>query len=179
MQEIWDFPAKNGVTVTLRPAASADAAGIISTLKSPAEERSYVLMEHFGFSTAAESNYIEVMNSEKNLLLVAIQSGEVIGILGAFQASGGCRPETSGCLEIGLHIKDTFRGLGIGSRMLSYAIEWAREHGFKRLQACIFTTNMASLSVFKKCGFDEQSSKSRNIRLGKKLVAEICVGKQL
>jgi GNAT superfamily N-acetyltransferase len=179
MQEIMEFPARNGLNVTLRPAVSADAGGIISTLKSPADERSYVLMEHFGYSTAAESNYIEAMDNTRNLLLVAAQEDEIIGILGAFRTGERGRPDATGCLDIGLHIKETYRGLGIGSRMLEYSIEWARSHGFKQLKACIFTTNMASLSIFKRCGFDEQSNKPRNIRLGKKVVAEICLVKQI
>ena len=51
--------------------------GIISALKSPVIGRSYVLMKHFGYSTAAESNHLDAMNNMKNLLLVAIVGGNV------------------------------------------------------------------------------------------------------
>ncbi len=49
-------------------------------------------MEHFGYSVAVETNYIEVMNRMKNLLLVAIFGGTVWNakhLLGR----GGSRPE--------------------------------------------------------------------------------------
>ncbi len=179
METIRKFSAGNGMEITLRPASPDDSTGIIKTLKSPAPERSYVLTEQVGNSVQSERTYLTSLNTEKNLLLVATADSEVIGTLAALQANEGRRPESSNAAHIGLHIREAYRGLGIGSRMLEYSIEWAHEHGFKMLDACIFTANMVSLNVFKKAGFTEECGKSRKIRFGKECIAEVYIVKCL
>jgi GNAT superfamily N-acetyltransferase len=179
METVWKFSARNGVEITLRPASPDDSTGIIKTLKSPAPERSYVLTEHTGKSVQAERNFLTSLNAEKNLFLVATSGGEVIGTLAALQADEGRRPESSNAAHIGLHITEAYRGMGIGSQMLEYSLEWAREHGFKMLDACIFTANMVSVNVFRKTGFTEECSKTRKIRFGKECIAEVYVVKCL
>lgn len=179
METIRKFSARNGLEITLRPASPDDSTGIIKTLKSPAQERSYVLTEHVGKSEQSERTYLTSLNTDKNLLLVATESGAVIGVLAALQADEGRRTESLHAAHIGLHIMDGYRGLGIGTQMLDYAVEWAGEHGFKMLDACIFTANMVSLNVFEKAGFTEECGKTRTVRLGRECIAEVYVVKCL
>lgn len=179
MQEVQTFPAKNNEEITLRPAVPKDSGEIIKTLRSTSPERSYVLMEQYGKDSEAESEYIGKMDPKKNLFLVAVARDEVVGSLAALQADGGHRPETAHVLNIGLHLVESFRGLGIGSRMLDYTIEWAREHGFKKLEASIFTTNKRSLNLFRKAGFMEECMKLKKFRIGRDYIDEACVGKWL
>ncbi|HTR44901.1 MAG TPA: GNAT family N-acetyltransferase [Thermodesulfovibrionales bacterium] len=179
MQELQTFPLKNGEEITLRPAAPGDSGGIISTLRSASPERSYVLMEQYGKNAETEGEYIRKMDPQKNLFLVAAARDAIVGSLAALQADGGHRPETAHVLNIGLHLAESFRGLGIGSRMVQYAIEWAREHGFKKMEASIFTTNKRSLNLFRKAGFTEECMKLKKFRIGRDYIDEACVGKWL
>jgi len=68
----------------------------------------------------------------KNLLLVAIAGCTVVA---RFRASRWMREKVSKqpYLSIGLHIIPEYRGQGIGSRMLNFAINWAKQRGFKKL----------------------------------------------
>ncbi len=197
MDEVQKFLIKSGEEITLRPAEAADAEGIIRALKSFAPERSYVLMELYGKETGAEREYISALDRNKNLLLVGIagyrgplqaETGKspcvpgcdcVIGILEALQADGGHRPETAQVLNVGLHLIEEFRGLGIGSRMLQYAEEWAREHGFKEIETTVFTANKRSLNLFRKAGFLQECTKVKRIRIGNEFVDEVIIGKRL
>ena len=179
MEEVKKISASNGEEVTLRPALPEDAGGIVISLRSTALERSYVLMEQYGKDTEAESEYISRIDRNNNLLLVATSRGGVIGTLAAFQANGGQRPETAHVLFIGLHLLEAYRGLGIGSQMLEYAMEWAIEHKFKKLEASIFTTNKRSLHVFTKAGFRQECTKLKKFRIGHDFIDEICMGKVL
>jgi len=170
---------RDGLEIIIRPAAPDDACSIIDTVRSNAMERSYVLMEHYGKDTVAEREYISALDNAKNLLIVAEAGNEVVGCLAGLQADGGMRQETNHILHIGLHLREAFRGLGIGRSLLDYAIEWARGTGFKKLEANIFTTNKRSLSMFKKAGFLEEGVRQNRIRMGTDFISEVLMGKML
>jgi RimJ/RimL family protein N-acetyltransferase len=179
METVKRSIAKNGLEITIRPAEPDDSCQIIDTVRSNAIERSYVLMEQYGKDTASEREYIDALDRNKNLLIVAETGHEVIGCLAGLQADAGMRSETRHILHIGLHLREAFRGLGIGRNMLDYSIEWAGEMGYKKLEANIFTTNKRSLSMFKKAGFLEEGVRQNRIRIGKDFINEVLMGKIL
>ena len=173
------FTAKGGLEVTIRPAQAEDSCGIIDTVRSNAMERSYVLMEHYGKDIKAEQEYINGLDTAKNLLIVAAAGDDVVGCLAALQADGGRRPETTHILHVGLHLREAFRGLGIGPKLLDYAITWAVEKGYKKLEANIFTTNKQSLGLFTRAGFVEEGVRKNRIQVGRELINEVLMGKLL
>jgi len=179
MKPVMTFTAKNDSEITLRPAETGDSCEIINTIRSNALERSYVLMEQYGKDADTERDFINELDREKNLLMVAVAGDDVIGCLAALQADAGRRAETSHILHVGLHLREAFRGLGIGSKMLGYAVQWAKSKGFKKLEASVFTTNRRSLTLFKKAGFKEEGIRQQRIRLGRDYIDEVLVGKVL
>jgi len=180
MEGIQRFLSRRGDEITLRPAEPGDAEGIIKALKSFAPERSYVLMEQFGKGVDQEKDYISKLSSSNNLLLIGVAvDNKIIGILEALQSDGGQRPETAHVLKIGLHLLEDFRGSGIGSRMLQYTEEWAREHEFREMETRVFTTNKRSLNLFRKAGFLNECTKMKRIRMGNEFVDEVIICKSL
>lgn len=136
-------------------------------------------MEQYGKDIASERAYINELNRQKNLLLVAVVGPSIIGCVGALQADAGLREQTAHILHVGLHLKETYRGLGIGSQMLAYTIEWAQERGFKKIEASIYTTNKRSLDLFIREGFTQEGIRQRSIRIGKDYIDVVLMGKVL
>ncbi|NJD57040.1 MAG: GNAT family N-acetyltransferase [Nitrospirae bacterium] len=178
-EDVLKFIAANGEKIVLRLAGCEDAEEIISVIKTNAPDRSYVLMEMYGTKPDSVKKYICSMNFDKNLLLVALANKTVVGALSGIQMDEGKRPHTAHILNIGLHIVTAYRGLGIGSQMLRFAIDWAKRHGFKKLEANIFTTNKKSLHVFERAEFIEEGTRQKRIRIGKQYIDEVLVGKVL
>lgn len=178
-ENVLSFTANNGEEVALRLAGCQDAEEIISVIRTNAPDRSYVLMEHYGTKSDSVIKYICSMDFEKNLLVVAVTKTAVVGALSGIQMDGGRRPETAHILNIGLHIIPAYRSLGIGSKMLDYAIEWAKIRKFKKLEANIFTTNKKSLHLFERAGFIEEGMRHKRIRIGKQYIDEVLIGKVL
>jgi len=178
-EDVLRFIAKNGEKVTLRVAGCQDAEEIISVIKTNAPDRSYVLMEHYGTKSESVKKYICSMDFEKNLLIVAATDRAVVGALSGIQMDGGKSPQTAHILNIGLHIIPAYRGHGIGSQMLVYAINWAKERTFKKLEANIFTTNKKSLHLFERAGFIEEGMRHKRIRIGNQYIDEVLLGKIL
>jgi RimJ/RimL family protein N-acetyltransferase len=179
MEQIKIFKARDGQEITLRPAETDDSCAIIDTVRSTAFERSYVLMEHYGRNSASEKEYIGGLDRGKNLLMVAVTEADVVGCLAALQADAGRWEATAHILHLGLHLKEAYRGLGIGTEMLAYAEAWSLQQGFKKLEASIFTGNKRSLHLFKRAGFIEEGVRKVRIRVGNDYLDEVLVGKIL
>jgi len=179
MEQVTIFKARNGEEITLRPAEIVDSCEIIDTVRSAALERSYILMEQYGKNIESEKEYISRLDRGNNLLIVAVAGVNVIGCLAALQADAGRREATAHILHVGLHLREAYRGLGIGSEMLAYAEAWAKEGGFKKLEASIFTGNKRSLHLFSRTGFKEEGVRKLRVRVGKDYLDEVLVGKIL
>ena len=179
MDSIRKFRECHGLEVVIRPAEAGDSCQIIDTVRSHAMERSYVLMEQYGKDPESEREYIGKLAAAGNLLAVAAAGGEVVGCLAGLQADGGSRPETAHILHVGLHLRDAFRGRGIGTALLAYATDWAAAKGFRKLEASIFTTNQRSLHLFEKAGFSQEGVRLNRIRIGRDLIDEVLMGKVL
>lgn len=169
--------ARSGEEITLRPAVPEDARGIIETVCSVALERSYVLMEKYRKSEEIERLHISNMNRDYNLLLVAQIQDQVVGSLAALQAGGGKYHPYANNLEVGIHLRQEYRGLHIGKHMLNYAMDWAKDKGFTKMEATIFVTNKRSLRLFSQAGFQEEETKRRKFRIGCGFIEELVMVK--
>ncbi|MFZ5641230.1 MAG: GNAT family N-acetyltransferase [Bacillota bacterium] len=168
------FTAKDGRQVVLREAVPEDAGGLLEAVRSAADERSYVMTEKRARSVEEEYEYIANLDRQKNLLLVAECDGKVVGGLAALQADGGRRSNTAHICNVGLHLVKECRNLGVGSRMLEYAINWSKGKGYLRIESNIFTVNKRSLGLFKKFGFMEGICE-KQYRIGSGHIEEVCV----
>jgi RimJ/RimL family protein N-acetyltransferase len=175
MREMLTYRLSDAAKVTIRPARPDDAATIIAAVRSSSADRSYVLMEIYGKDAAAQRAYLEELDGSHNLFLVATVDGAVIGILAlldAFLCSA-----TEPALAVGIHLVQQWRGRGIGSAMLRYALRWAEEHDYHRVEADIFTTNKRSLHLFSKAGFHEEPCRSRKVQAGAQQISEVILVK--
>ena len=66
----------------------------------------------------------------------------------------GCETSPVGYLE-GLYVDEDLRGLGIGSRLMETAEEWARQKGYKEMASDTWLENEASIYTHVKLGYEE------------------------
>ncbi|HET7481031.1 MAG TPA: GNAT family N-acetyltransferase [Rubrobacteraceae bacterium] len=86
-------------------------------------------------------------------ILVAEEGGEVVGWISLSDFYDG-RPAYHQTAEIGIYVRDGFRGRGIGRRLLEEVIRRAPELGIKTLTAGAFGHNGPSLKLFERFGFE-------------------------
>lgn len=177
MRETLTYRLADTTRITVRPARPDDAAAIIAAVRSSSQERSYVLMEIYGKDAASQRAVIEHLDRAHNLFLVATANEQVVGILALLDSLLCSSPEPA--LSVGVHIVREWRGRGIGSALLRYALRWAKEHGYRRLEADIFTTNERSVHLFAKAGFREETCRRRSVQVGVQKISEVILSKTL
>ncbi len=84
-------------------------------------------------------------------LWVAVENGEIVGWL-SFQSFYG-RPAYRATAELSVYVANDYQRSGIGSALVTQAIEQAPRIGLKTLLGFIFAHNQASLRLFEKSGF--------------------------
>lgn len=83
--------------------------------------------------------------------IVAIKNNAVVGFAVLSQVSK--RHVYKGVAEVTVYVDKNYKNIGIGSILLKAIISESEQNGFWTLQASIFSENIASIEVHKKCGF--------------------------
>lgn len=91
-------------------------------------------------------------DNERQVSLVALSGGEVIGSCGLEQYS---RIRRSHCGNIGMGVLPAWQGKGVGSRLLAAVLDvadqWMNLH---RVELSVYADNEAALALYHKFGFE-------------------------
>jgi RimJ/RimL family protein N-acetyltransferase len=90
-------------------------------------------------------------------MLVAVTDDEIIGSLHVEASRFGFG-------EIGMMVARDWRGRGVGSALLTGAIDWARERGLHKLSLGVFAHNAAAIGLYRKVGFVEEGRRIKHYR---------------
>ena len=96
--------------------------------------------------------------------LVARQGDEVVGWVALSPVSGRC--VYGGVAETSVYVAADARGLGVGGKLLTSAVEASERAGLWTLQAGIFPENVASIGLHETCGFRVVGVRERLGRMG-------------
>jgi len=66
--------------------------------------------------------------------------------------------------EFGMLVAADARGRGVGSALLSAAIEWARETGAHKVSLQVWPHNEAGIALYRKFGFEQEGRLRRHYR---------------
>ena len=102
----------------------------------------------------------DVLNSTNSIILVAEENGELVGYI---SATGSNLNRLKHSTKIGIAIKLSCCGKGIGKELF-YALEnWARKNKLKRLELTVMTDNIGALILYKKMGFEIEGIKRKSL----------------
>jgi RimJ/RimL family protein N-acetyltransferase len=171
---------KNDVRLTLRRAEPRDAEQLLVFIEQVAAESENITFGpgEFGLSVEEERVFLE-KNAEApgSLYLIAEVAGEIAGTL---TFSTGKRPRLQHAGEFGMTVLRTYWNLGIGSQMLAYLIEWARQSGsIRKINLRVRVDNLPAIHLYEKYGFVQEGRRTREFYLHGQLVDVYMMGLQL
>ena len=166
-----DFPVKeitlkDGRTCVLRPPTKKDAAAMIEYLKATVGETPYLVSypDEIGFTVSEEKKFLtERIEDPSAVMVIAEVDGKLAGN-GGFAGAGGRRQLRHRC-ELGIALYREFHRLGIGTALIGYLTELARQAGYEQMGLEVFEDNAAALALYKKCGFIESGRLHHAVKL--------------
>lgn len=142
--------------IVVRRATEADFDALLTLFEDVAAERKWIATEP-GFDKEKYcSAWRRTARGEDGVQFVACDGNEVAGELSIRIGKDGDR-------DVGMLVKETHRGRGIGTLLLRAALNWAAQNGVTRLQLGVFPHNAAAIHLYKKMGFAEAARLERKI----------------
>jgi L-phenylalanine/L-methionine N-acetyltransferase len=138
-----------GHPIVVRRAEPADADAIHATFSGP-KVIAGTLQLPYPSVELWRKRLTDVTPSD--FLLVATVDSHVVGNLGLHEAGKSARRRHVG--SIGMSVRDDSQGRGVGTALMSAAIELADGWlNYQRLELDVYTDNLAAMALYRKFGF--------------------------
>lgn len=147
--------------MSLRPAAERDAPALVHAIDSVAREQKYLLRSRFEVGVEEERALVARARAQGNLILLAILDGELVGWVSLFRARHEFRHHTG---QMGISVVRGYRGMGIGTALMVYALDWAAEQGLEKINLGVRASNERARALYRKFGFVEEGYRVREIK---------------
>lgn len=160
-----EFIGKNGTRYTLRSPETTDAAQMLSYLKATAAETDYGLSypEEMNFSIREEEEFIaHYAVDSRSLMITAFAGDRLVG-----NASLSCvmdRQKTVHRATFGIAILKSEWSQGLGRKILSELIYFARQAGYEVLELEVSAANSPAISLYQQMGFRVYGERPRSLK---------------
>jgi RimJ/RimL family protein N-acetyltransferase len=155
----------DGRAAVVREATAGDAAALLEYLEVVSGETEFLTMGpgDFKLGEAEERAFLEASAAADNrIYLVAVVDGELVAQI-AF--AGGHRPRTRHTGVLGITVRRSHWGQGIGSALLDALIDWARSSGVSKIDLRVRTDNHRAISLYRRKGFVIEGTITRTSRV--------------
>ena len=177
MWRSWHSMTSTGENLIIRPAYPTDAAAFLETLEEVSKEGVYLLNDHAIRSVTEQERMIRYLDCSRNLIAVAVLNNRIVGGTGIFV--GGMSPKSQAFCNLGIHLIKSARSIGIGSRLLTYGIAWAREKDYHKICLSVFSTNTRAIALYGKMGFIVEGCRKEQYYFMDRWVDEILMARFL
>lgn len=163
----------------IRNAIVSDSVALVKIIPQIDEETPYMKRSHgeFTLSIKEEERIIQdIINDSERAMFVAEYDGVIIGSLGISRNKLKKYTHTS---SFGMGILKEFWGLGIGSKLIDHAIEWATFKGIRRMCLEVVSTNERAINLYVKKGFRVEGILENHIKIDGKYFDVIIMAKKI
>ncbi|QEK13126.1 GNAT family N-acetyltransferase [Crassaminicella thermophila] len=154
---------RNGNKLIIRKATSEDAEKTANYKTVIAGESDFLTFgeNEIAITTEKERESIESINCKDNsIMIIALLDDEIVGLI-VFR--GGDRVRVRHVGEIGVTVRKSHWGLGIGSFLFEFLIEWAKQTGIiRKMNLRVRTDNENAIKLYEKYGFKKEGILKRD-----------------
>ena len=157
---------KDGRTCILRPTAPDIAEEMIEYLKITSGETPWLLRnpDEVTYTPESEKEILSgLLDDPYSAMMVAIVDGKVAGNC-SINGIGRKRKIQHRC-SMAIALYQAYWHLGIGTAMIDYLAELARQIGYDQMDLEVIAGNTQAQALYRKCGFIESGRRHRAIKL--------------
>lgn len=152
---------------SIRRAVPADAKEIIHCMQSVMDEKIFLVGEYYLLTERGEQDRIR---NPDDLTLVCDHTKKLVGVL---TLQRGIHRKSRHAAVLGIAISRGFRHMGIGTRMIEIALDWAKNAGIKKVNLEVFSSNTNAIRAYSKLGFQIEGSKKKQFLIDGEYVDDV------
>ena len=156
---------KDGRTCILCPTYPEYAEQMIEYLKLTAEETPFLLRypDEVNYTLEAEREILgNLLENETSVMMMALVDGKVAGNC-SINGRGNKRRILHRC-GLAIALKKEFWNLGIGTAMMEYLEELAKQIGYEQIELEVVDGNHMAKYLYERCGFVETGKNVRALK---------------
>ena len=147
------------MNVEVRRLRGADLDCLLELFESVAGERVHIATEPGFDKTRYRRRWQASVGSKNEPCFVAVDGARVVGELRIFENSE-FGP------TIGMMVERAYRRRGVGRKLMEAALDWARQHGIRKLSLRVFPHNHAAIALYEQTGFTTIRRLERDVPRG-------------
>jgi ribosomal protein S18 acetylase RimI-like enzyme len=176
MIEAAEAELEDGRVVVLRLAVPDDAAAITEFVNTVGREERFVLRERATWTLDEERETLGAADGKDSAFFVGEINGQLSGLL---NIARGQWPKNRHVAEFGMACLPDCRGIGLGTALLTRALEWARSVGIRKVRLEVFASNVPAVSLYRKMGFEEEGRLHQEFLIDGNLVDGVLMARWL
>ncbi len=118
------------------------------------------------------SEIARILERENSTILVATDDDRIVGYVAAY---GGEFRRNRHSAYIVAGVLTSHAGKGIGSRLFSHLVDWARTVSVTRLELTVMRDNAAAIALYHKIGFIDEGTRRHSLIVDGKYVDEFAM----
>ena len=143
--------------VVLRHGCIEDAVQSLELFRSIVEEERFFMVssEECGRTVAAQEAHIRHHILERDsCIIVAMVDEQLVGQI-SIRSGSYLRTKHVGTIE--MFVASGFRGCGIGSQLLKFALKWCKQRSsLRKIDLSVLADNEGGVALYRKFGFEEE-----------------------
>ncbi|SIR72760.1 GNAT family N-acetyltransferase [Natronorubrum thiooxidans] len=175
-------------TVTIRAAQEEDRRGVIDTMRAVAREGTYIVAENVATQLEGESALVRANEDRSRVFFVAVFEPSAAAddedgtaddadgdarVVGWLHIDANELPSLSHTAELTVGVAADMRHDGIGSQLLEYGLEWAKNAGYRKVYQNVPATNEGAIEFLEANGWQREGEHEDQYRIDDAFVDEI------
>jgi hypothetical protein len=167
------YRTKDGKRIAVRRVTRRDIDGVARLWQALADERRYIPTERV--TVEQKNRWAKSIDDRGVLWALAEIEGELAGSLSLARHRDSEKTKHLRNLAIG--VAREYRGMGVGTALMDYAIRWARQRKLKKIVLSVFSTNRKAIALYEKFGLATEGTRKSQFLIDGKYVDEIMMGR--